>query len=656
MDHHGLKPSKSWIHDKLVDSTKIELFLILVLSRLPLLLCMIIADWFVEDYDTSTSLLFPSSAVDYESLPSVSPTSSIKDQNSPYPLLSNEYACQALTSVFRCTRHWDVIHFTHIAIHGYTHEHLHAFYPAIPMTIRAVRKASRFAVNTIFGENIEDIDISHNGASSAGFGWMSCFTGIISAIIPIRCSADQWCELLESFVLLLIGISGYAFTGVALRELTLLVYNNGSNKCISIKGQRDTSSSSLCDRLDTQRKIARPSALYVVFHTSSDSNISAVVCATMVSYILTSAGVFTVIPYTETIFSSFAFLGMIMFEKSKRVSSEVGEHIVDIGKKPIDTTRTSWSRKTYLIMTVILFMIAATARSNGILLSVYFAHEGLLRCISRIQQWWACIPSSEKGNGNSNQDNISSRNTADLCSLIIDILQVVVKSVCCTVVVLIPYMAVSAYGYNNFCTVARDSDTDVPGQSCPSLWISFYSYLQTKYWNVYPFSAYTLKNSPNFLIPAPLVAFVVITLIKYWKPPATRDEEKDKHNHKKGSVTNHYHHRFTDRFLLLTLDSHMMSFLLMLVFGVILIHIQVLVRFLFVCPALYWLFGALLLKSGSSGRATHADGDITCHRVDGVQEDVDEGGGISLRTVFLAWCSLWITAGCMSFSNHLPWT
>lgn len=34
--------------------------------------------------------------------------------------------------------HWDVVHFAHIARYGYTHEHLHAFFPAIPLLWRLV--------------------------------------------------------------------------------------------------------------------------------------------------------------------------------------------------------------------------------------------------------------------------------------------------------------------------------------------------------------------------------------------------------------------------------------------------------------------------------------------------------------------------------------
>lgn len=48
--------------------------------------------------------------------------------------------CQELydDTRFAFLRNWDAVHFYHIAQHGYSHDNVCAFFPFVPMIIRAV--------------------------------------------------------------------------------------------------------------------------------------------------------------------------------------------------------------------------------------------------------------------------------------------------------------------------------------------------------------------------------------------------------------------------------------------------------------------------------------------------------------------------------------
>ena len=77
-----------------------KLFCVAFASRALVALYMLLADLLITDYDSSAELY----ALKFSALRSVS--------------------------------HWDAVHFRHIARFGYSHEQLHAFFPAMPLVIR----------------------------------------------------------------------------------------------------------------------------------------------------------------------------------------------------------------------------------------------------------------------------------------------------------------------------------------------------------------------------------------------------------------------------------------------------------------------------------------------------------------------------------------
>ena len=121
--------------------------------------------------------------------------------------------------------------------------------------------------------------------------------------------------------------------------------------------------------------------------------------------------------------------------------------------------------------------------------------------------------------------------------------------------------------------------------------------VQLKYWGVGWFTYYTVNNIPNFLIALPLYSLVTAGMYRFFATWET------------------------------IYSSQVMYLLGLMALAATRMHVQVVTRFVFSCPALYWVAAALVMR-----------------------------GSERTRWILLAYCTLWGAVGCTLFANFYPWT
>ena len=90
-----------------------------VFIRLVILAFIIIVDQLIEDYDTSTQMV---------------------DRTMEF----SSYLDWMVREILRPFSHWDAVYFAHVGEHlKYAYEHMHAFFPVLPMIIYAIRWITR---------------------------------------------------------------------------------------------------------------------------------------------------------------------------------------------------------------------------------------------------------------------------------------------------------------------------------------------------------------------------------------------------------------------------------------------------------------------------------------------------------------------------------
>ena len=280
----------------------LRLFLLLFLSRVAIVVLLVLSDWLIDDYDASTIILKQTygfrGAVD--SACGVVPVAAAAPQ---------------WGHLLKGIRNWDGIHFTHIAHMGYTHEHLCAFFPGLPWLIRCVHGGLDLAA----GLALPRRGLTHTTTSFKHGLRQVCNRTSAEVVV----SMQRWGELLdltEDIALALFVMAAYAGAGVCLRNLT--------NALLATQG---SAISLLC------RRARMPRHRFVG--------------AVVLTYLLSSSGVFTVVLYTDPFFAFFTMLGLNI--------RQTLQHRLLI--------------RTFLV--TMCFVVAGLLRSNAILLSIYFVDD-----------------------------------------------------------------------------------------------------------------------------------------------------------------------------------------------------------------------------------------------------------------------------------------
>jgi Gpi18-like mannosyltransferase len=583
MKINRMHTTTKWSLRHLAAMDGVVLFMLLLLSRVPILLLFILSDWAIRDYDTSTAILGQlfgfrgevdrycgdvgsDHAVNDNTPKGGAGTPSSTFADSIYDGLVGGASTWRWREAFRGLRHWDGIHFTHIAHEGYQYEHQCAFFPGMPLIIRGVHEA----VGLVAGKDTQYFytipthqDEEGHVATVTAVGFKEyvrtvCKGGTVTTLAatpttspsPALLSSLRFVgdmsDLVEDVCLLVLTISAYAGAGVCLRRLTTTLL------------------------LDKQRGgILGPIARHFKFHPSDFTG------AVVLLYVVSSTGVFTCALYTEAPFALLSLFGLCL--RQSNTSNPT--------MRPI--------------LVSVCFMLGGLFRSNALLLSAFFMVDAagvVVRCIRRGRQ---SVPSS------------------------IGTLLVLALSVGIT---LSPYLWINWTSYHTFHNSIDDGMDTSSSFPHPSWfrWVGFYGYLQKRYWNVGFLSAYTLKNAPNFIIPLPLVIFLVVAMIRWASLP-------------RGILVK------------TLLDAHVATYIVMLLFAATSMHVQVLVRFLYPTPVTYWLLATLLLST-TGPRLQEGRGGSNV--VLGWYASFEA----ALPPVLLAWSLTWIVVGTVAFSNHFPWT
>jgi len=307
-------------------------------------------------------------------------------------------------------------------------------------------------------------------------------------------------------------------------------------------------------------------------------------------YLASPASVFTVASYTEPLFALLTFTGLLFCARGR------------------------WLRS------VIPFSAASWIRSNGMLHAGYF---GYCAFIHIVDLWWGHSSSTPTTNPN--------RPSSSFVSRVIRTVVLVVVNAMLAAVVCIPFVVMSVDGWTTFCTGQADPNGTVPqtrgsdAALCPSVTspFDFYGYIQFKYWKVGWFTYYTPNNIPNFVIALPVFLWTYFAL-RSLLPSIVASPPPQPHQQQQQTM----HRRvFVRLWLVCRRAPSIVLLMAMLCLALTKMNVQVVNRFVFACPALYWLQAAWLQ---------------TCGR--------------KMQYIVLATNGVWIVIGAVFFSNHLPWT
>ncbi|KAF2642614.1 GPI mannosyltransferase 2 [Massarina eburnea CBS 473.64] len=183
-----------------------------------------------------------------------------------------------------------------------------------------------------------------------------------------------------------------------------------------------------------------------------------------VLHILSPAGLFLVSSYTESVFASVNFLGMLYYVRARLAAS---------------TNKKQTIREDLLLVTSgFLFGLATVARSNGLLSGLIFLFDVAV-----------CVP------------------TALMNRLSRHELRSVLVTCVAGVFVAVGFVFPQYVAYQEYCTTGHGHGITAPW--CQRMIPSIYTWVQSKYWNVGLFRYWTLSNIPLFLLAAPMLCLLL---------------------------------------------------------------------------------------------------------------------------------------------------
>mmetsp|Transcript_18064 Transcript_18064/g.22236 ORF Transcript_18064/g.22236 Transcript_18064/m.22236 type:complete len:341 (-) Transcript_18064:3136-4158(-) len=268
-------------------------------------------------------------------------------------------------------------------------------------------------------------------------------------------------------------------------------------------------------------------------------------------FCITPASIFMSANYTESLFAYLSFCGMLELEKlHARVNGprkEIFDYMFHDGLLEIGFTMR--------LRAAIYFCLSGLVRANGAGLGmIYLGYSSLLK--------FAHFHFYGPKHGNYNNVSIS--------FLIKESLQLVGLGM---VSVVAPIVCVQYYGYSRFC-VQLETQYSIQALVQPA-WCQqtvpfIYQCVQKKYWGNGFLNYYELKQIPNFLLAFPMTLLCVQCALVYCK-----------------SKKRNYFSRSLKVF------PYVLHFFGLVMFCMLIMHVQVLTRFVSACPPVYW-YPALL--------------------------------------------------------------
>ncbi|KAI8341545.1 GPI mannosyltransferase 2 [Blakeslea trispora] len=206
-----------------------------------------------------------------------------------------------------------------------------------------------------------------------------------------------------------------------------------------------------------------------------------------------------------------------------------------------------WVAEKKYLFAAIVWGIASAARSNAIIYSGFFIYDLVVQPLWRYKR-----------------------------KLILGICRAVLY----TLFTISGFALFQYYGYSKFCSLDRPW--------CSSKLPLLYSFVQKEYWGNGFLSYYELKQIPNFLLAAPIIAISVLGLKAYIEHDPVRFLTLGAVQQKKETEK--------DTFFSSSVLAHMYLWLFLLLFVTTSMHVQVIIRFFTSLPPLYWYIGHVWIK------------------------------------------------------------
>ena len=338
------------------------------------------------------------------------------------------------------------------------------------------------------------------------------------------------------------------------------------------------------------------------------------------------AGVFFTAAYSESIFAMLTFIGHAIAARGRYIGWKAMLQPRDISKYQI------LFAKWYAIPILVLWALASYTRSNGVLSTTV---------------WWFLI-----GIGTA---CLQCQN--DTRARIINCVSALLYNFAMGFIVFFPVQLHDYQGYNIHCT--PQSSTLHPEWCRHATRFSLYAYVQRKHWNVGLFRYYELKQTPNFILAAPVLVLSSWAAATWIRRSLTRHKlvfirsffdriesivrwayialgtSVMVSNKDTDRVSTHFLPEKDDTGLLLgaiLLPYYAILFGFVLV-GLFLAHVQISTRLICSsCPAFYWFIAILYIKNNKPI------------------------SNISTRWLLFFYFSLYNFLGVIMHVNWLPWT
>ncbi|CAG6015777.1 unnamed protein product [Menidia menidia] len=282
-------------------------------------------------------------------------------------------------------------------------------------------------------------------------------------------------------------------------------------------------------------------------------------------YCFTPANVFMTAGYSESLFAALTFGGLFLLEKG------------------------------FTVRACLAFSIATAARSNGLVNIGFLLYLPSLHAITQIRVYRTTTTGHSK-----------------VLHYLWAIVSLLLTSLLGTAVIALPFCAFQYYGYRTFCTpstsleqvhpalmsLAERKGYRVPDENGPPpLWCMkplplLYSHIQDVYWDVGFLRYFELKQIPNFLLALPMATLGIMAAYAYfqtnpelclrlglWESGANKGLDKPMPGF------------FNPRVFVYVVHAAVL-----LVFGTLCMHVQVLTRFMASSsPVPFWISAHLLL-------------------------------------------------------------
>ncbi|KAG2202461.1 hypothetical protein INT47_013077 [Mucor saturninus] len=165
----------------------------------------------------------------------------------------------------------------------------------------------------------------------------------------------------------------------------------------------------------------------------------------------------------------------------------------------------------------------------------------------------------------------------------------ILKSILYTLTVCSGFVFFQYLGYQRFCSLDR--------QWCTEKIPLLYSFVQKEYWGNGFLAYYEMKQIPNFLLAAPIIALSVLGLKEYVKSNPSRFLSIGLMSGQKSTTVEDQSYTSPK------LSVYMYLWVFLLLYVVTSMHIQVIIRFFTSLPPLYWFVGDVWIKAFKEKRS-----------------------------------------------------